>query len=370
MKILAAYVDKAGMRDVRSLLKPGVTADKVADYKWRSPEEVAFYVNSLRNAEDFTVTASLDRNKLNKAYADLVSLQGKLDTLTGLDIVITYEFRKDKARLSELVSSIRAAFEARRDKALRALQKSARKKEPESLRLMVSETALSLSQRLKGQYSEVSDYVYAVPYGERGLEFNHYIHVSNLHNDYTDFTFPDYYVVVTMRVEGESKSLHINTLHEFRAPGSFNIGQTVTIDTLPSSLSALLDADEFLSDLDSPDLPELQLTPSMFKTPVQSVCLVGSSIEVGFECDRKTAVGYTRTVLGELKAMFQPHLPGYVFKCRLVRKGTGRWLSVYKAAPTPNGTVLDSVSENVLKHQLNLNPRQLSVIRKALIKGY
>ena len=358
------------MRDVRALLRPGTPSEKVADYKWRSSEEIAFYLNGLRGGKEIATTTSLDRQKLTSAYADLVALQSRLDTLSGLAIAIAYDFRKHRSRLAPMVDEIRKELETKRDRALGVLQKAARKNEPEVLRLAVAQTAAFLGTRLASNYTKVNDYVYATAYGDKGLEFNHYIQIDGLHNPYVEYTYPEYYVVLTARIEGTKTTLHANTLHEFRAPGSFAVGDSLLAEQLETVITALLHADEFISEADGIALPKIPLDVRHFRTPVQNLCVQEKCLQGEFLGDRPQVVQHSRDLLAELQGAFARHIPGYTFKCRLQRKGVDRWMCSYTAVPTDKPKGLDAHGERVLKTQLNLTPDQIVSVRKLLLKGH
>lgn len=358
------------MRDVRALLRPGTPSEKVADYKWRSQEEIALYLTGLRGGPELAATTSLDRQKLTTAYSDLVALQSRLDTLVGLDVAIAYDFRKHRSRLSPLISEVRKELEGKRDRALRILQKAARKNEPEILRLAVAKTAALLGQRLASHYQSVGDYVYATAYGKQGFEFNHYIQIDGLHNPYVDYTYQEYYVVLTARVDGDKTTLHANTLHEFRAPGSFSVGESLLPEQLETVVTALLHADEFVADADGTALPNIPLDVRQFRTPVQNLCVQDKCVQGEFLCEKTLAIQYSKALLAELQGAFGRHLPGYAFKCNLKRKGINRWCCSYVAVPTTSQKGLDAYGERVLRDQLNFTPEQIGAVRKLLTKGY
>lgn len=373
MKVIEAKttsVSLTSMRDVRVLLQSNTPAEKVADYKWRSSEEIAFYLQGLRGGPELAATTSLDRAKLTKAYADLVSLQSRLDTLVGLDVAVTYDFRKHKSRLAPMVAEVRKELEQKRDRALRVLQKAARKNEPEILRLSVANTASLLGKRLASHYQSVTDYVYATAFGKNGLEFNHYIQIDGLHNPYVDYTYPEYYVVLTARTEESKTTLHVNTLHEFRAPGSFSVGDSCTPEQLETVVTALLHADEFIAATDGAVLPEIPLDVRQFNTPVQNLAVQKNCVQGEFHCAKPQAIAYSKALLSELYGAFAKHIPGYVFKCRLQRRGTDRWTCSYIAVPQVNNKGLDAYGERVLKDQLNFTPEQIVSVRRLLLKGH
>lgn len=251
MKIIPAQVTvsaKTSMRDVRALLRSDTTASKISDYKWRSPEEVAFYLQSLRGGQALQTTASFDRKKLTPIYSALVALQSRLDTLAGIDVAIAYDFTKHRNKLAPMLSAVRTELEGKRDKALKTLQKAARKNEPEPLRSLVQKAATFVDKRLGTQCTSRTDYVYATAYAATGLEFNHYIQINSLYSPQVDYTYPEYYIVLTARVDKGETKLYANTLHDFRAPGSFSVGSVVAHKDLEATLATLLTADELVSD--------------------------------------------------------------------------------------------------------------------------
>jgi tetratricopeptide (TPR) repeat protein len=234
----------------------------------------------------------------------------------------------------------------------------------------VAQTAAFLGTRLASNYTKVNDYVYATAYGDKGLEFNHYIQIDGLHNPYVEYTYPEYYVVLTARIEGTKTTLHANTLHEFRAPGSFAVGDSLLAEQLETVITALLHADEFISEADGIALPKIPLDVRHFRTPVQNLCVQEKCLQGEFLGDRPQVVQHSRDLLAELQGAFARHIPGYTFKCRLQRKGTDRWMCSYTAVPTDKPKGLDAHGERVLKTQLNLTPDQIVSVRKLLLKGY
>lgn len=357
------------MRDVRALLAKNASAERVADYKWRSPEEIAFYLRSVTAATKVEATSGLDRAKLTKAYGDLVALQAKLDSLHSLDVVAAQDFGKHRERLASLIADARKDLEQKRDKALRILQKSAMKNEPVELREAVANARAMLQTRLVHQQG-ISDYVYATSYGNNGFEFNHYIQIDGLHNPYVGFTYPEYYVVITARQTPAGVTLHANTLHDFRAPGSFNIGDRLDADQLPTVITALLHADEFVDEQDGVELPNIPLDVRLFKTPVKNLCIQQNNITGELYGVRAEAIAYSKALLLELQAAFGRCLPGYSFKCKLTPRGKERWSCAYMAVAVPGKNVLTAQGERVLRNQLNLNTEQITAIRRLLIKGY
>ncbi len=356
------------MRDVRALLAKTASAERVADYHWRSPEEIAFYLRAVCAATNIVPTATLDRVKLTKAYADLTVLQSRLDSLVNLDVVAVQDFGKHRVRLTELIAEARRDLEARRDKALRILQKGAVKNEPQVLRDAVAKTRELLGKRLT-QQNGISDYVYVTAYGNNGFEFNHYIQIDDLHNAYVGFTYPEYYVVVSARQTPTGVTLHVNTLHEFRAPGGFNIGEQLEASQLHTVVTALLHADEFVDEHDGTTLPAIPLDVRLFKTQVQNLCIQQNNVTGELVCDRGTAIARSKTLGLELQAAFGRCLPGYMFKCKLSARGKDRWACAYMAVPAGKTTITPQ-AERVLRSQLNLNSDQIVAIRRLLVKGY
>lgn len=358
------------MRDVRLLLRAEISAEKVSDYKWRSSEEIAFYLNGLKGSCEVAATAALDRQKLTKAYADLVQLQGRLDTLSSIDVAIAYDFKKHRGRLSPMVTAIREELEGKRNRALRTLQKAARKNAPTELTAAITTATKMLGTRLASSYTKMDDYVYATAYGKNGFEFNHYIQIDGLHNPHVEFTYPEYYVVLTARVLNGKVTLHANTLHEFRSPGSFNVGDALTPDQLETVLTALLHADEFISDADGKELQSTPLDVRWFKTPVQSLTIDKRCIRAEFVGSRAQAAEYAKVLRGELHGALAKQLDGHVFKCRIQAKGKDRWCCSYTAMPVQDPKGLDAYGENVLRNQLNLTNDQITAVRRLLTKGY
>lgn len=357
------------MRDVRALLVKSVTAERIADYRWRSTEEIAFYLKGVLASTQVVATATLDRTKLTKAYADLAGLQTKLDSLVNLDVVAAQDFGKHRAKLALLIADARRDLETRRDKALSVLQKGAVKNEPAELRDAVVSVRAMLGQRLT-QQNGITDYVYVTAHGNNGFEFNHYIQIDGLHNPYVDFTYPEYYVVLSARQTPTGVTLHANTLHDFRAPGGFNIGQPLAVDQLSTVITALLHADEFVDAQDGMQLPEIPLDVRLFKTPVQNLCIQQNKVTCDLYCDRLTAVARSKSLRLELQAAFGRCLPGYVFKCKLSARGLNRWCCTYMAVVAAKTQALTPHAEQLLRSQLNLNTDQITAIRRLLVKGY
>lgn len=357
------------MRDVRALLAKNVPAERVSDYKWRSPEEIAFYLRSVCASVKVEATSTLDRAKLTKAYTDLVALQSKLDALSSLDVVAAQDFGKHRERLAALIADARRDLESKRDKALRILQKSAAKNEPEALQSAVLQAKAILQARLTN-HNGVSDYVFVTAYGNNGFEFNHYIQLDGLYNQFVGFTYPEYYLVLTARQTPTTVELFVNTLHTFRAPGSFNIGQSFAGADLETVVTGLLHADEFVDDDDGVTLPSLNLDAKLFKTPVQNLCIQENCVTGEILGKREQAVAYSKTLMAELQATFGRCLPGYTFKCKLTKRGIDRWQCAYMAVPVPGANVLSPKDESMLRLQLNLSSDQIAAIRRLLTKGY
>lgn len=357
------------MRDIQTLLKSGTSPERVADYRWRSAEEVAYYLDGLRSFAHVEVSASLDRNKLGRSYAELVELQGRLDTLTSLDVSVAYELRKHRTRLVPMIRELRTQLEAKRDRALRVLQRCARKAEPVLLQDAVKNAVKFLASRLVNT-GATTDYVYATPYGSTGLEFNHYIQIDGLNNPAVGFTYPEYYVVLTARVAPSKTTLHCNTLHDFRAPGAFNVGDELAPNQLLTVLTAMLHADEFVADSDGMELPLIPIDVRWFKTPVTELTVGKRCISGNLNCTQQQAVEYSKMLRKELMAAFARHLPGHNLRTRLERRGNNRWCVQYMAVPVPAAKGLGATGERVLRDQLAFTPDQIAAVRRLLLKGY
>ncbi len=232
------------MRDIKTLLRAGTASDKVSDYRWRSAEEIVFYAQSLCGGPQIATASKLERASLNRVYAECVEIQNRLDTLVGLDVCASYNFKKHQVRIKTHIAAARADLERRRNVALAGIQRAARKQEPAELRTLAASVHASTIARFKGNYDRVTEYVYAAAPGTAGLEFNHYIQFDRLYNAEVGFVYPEYYVVLTARV-AEATTLHATVLHEFRAPGRFSAGDATTASHLPALVKSLLQADAF-----------------------------------------------------------------------------------------------------------------------------
>jgi hypothetical protein len=233
------------MRDIKTLLRAGTSADKVADYRWRSAEEIIFYVQSLTGGPEVASHSRLERAALTKTYSDLVEIQNRLDSLVGLEVCAAYEFKKHQLRLKSCIATARKDLESRRNRALSKIQRAAQKHEPVELAHLTKAVQQAVTAKFLGKHTQVKDYVYASAFGSAGFEFNHYIQYNSLYNKEVGFLYPEYYLVLTARVADSKTTLHVNVLHEFRAPGNFNVGESTTASKLPAAVTSLLRADEF-----------------------------------------------------------------------------------------------------------------------------
>lgn len=357
------------MRDVRQLLTASV--EKVADYTWRSEAEVAFYLKEVSKTTALSAPSTLDARQLTECYRQLLELQSRLDTLVGIDVAIAYEFKNTKNKLVPLVQEVRKALQAKLDKALKTLQRAARKNEPLALQELVVSAKKVLAKRLASNYTKVEDYVYVTPTVD-GYEYNHYIQIDGLDNLAQDFTYPEYYVVLTARTRGVATEFFLNTLHDFRAPGCFKIGGKFAATQLETVIAALLHADDFVSSADGVALDNILLDVTKFSTPVTSLAVLDTVVQGEFLCSRAQAIAYAKALRLELDGAFGRYLPDHQFKCRLVAKGVNRFQCQYTAVPKANGAPkgIDAHGERILRHQLNLTPDQISSIRRLLVKGY
>ena len=372
MKILKATpvtASSTGMRDVRHLLKTAATPDRLSDFNFRSSEEVAFFLRGL-DEHKIEVTAAISRAKLNAAYAALCALQNKLDVIDSMSVTIAYEFRKERTKLMPLLLATKASLEKKRDRALGLMQRAARRQEPDLLTATVAEAKALLTAKLGMNYSASKDYVYVTAKGDYALCFNHYMQFDGLQNAHQDYTYPEYYVVLSAVVEGQNVQLYANTLHKFRAPGAFNLGEPLVSTNLNAALHTLLAADEFIDNDQRMNLEQMSFEPKRFKTPVVSLSVLDGKVVAELRGNREQCVLKTRLLHKELTGAFSASLGGYVLKHKLVPKGKNRYQASYVAVPGMAANGLDATAQAVLKNQLGLKPEQIAAVRRLLMKGY
>jgi hypothetical protein len=272
------------MRDIRQLLSSNAGPDRIADYTFRSAEEVDTYIKGL-DQQVCATTASLNKieklfatetsavkrtrviskvvgmtapvqgvnkDKLRTNYALLADLQHKLEILQSLEVTISHNFRADKSVLAKNVIALRGKIQTQRDRALNGLESMAQNKEPVELKAVVKAAVNDFRAQMKDKFQTLCDYTYVTTLKREGdtsedYLFNHYVQATNLVNDQQDFTYQEYYVVLSAVVTEQGRiRMFATTLHDFHAPGAFSLGQQFESTECLSVLNSLLLADEFV----------------------------------------------------------------------------------------------------------------------------
>lgn len=317
MKILTSKpVGASSMRDVRKLLLPNAAA-KALDYNWRSPQEMAFYANSVADTIQVRATTSVDLPKLTLAYSDLIELQSRLDSISGLAVLASERF-KHSTDLKQVLSSAASTLSDRRDTALAVLQRTAKKNEPKQMQALASAVSTRLTALLGRPVSK--EYVYATV-GDSGVEFSHFLKLVSVVTACNDFTYGEYYVVLSSKPTKQGVDMFITALTEFRAPGSFHVGQPLCASNADRCLQELL-ADYSLT------APSVQLPVSQFKTPVLSVCINSRSIDAVMPGTRAQALTASRSLAVELNSLVNSHTKGLKLRCILSKEGAA-WNARY-----------------------------------------
>lgn len=207
---------KTSMRDVCALLKPDVPIDRVIDYVWRSPQEIATYLDGI--SIEVPAKCTLEPASLGNMYAILVQTQQRIDTLPSIAISIKHNRYKG---VNDKLQDTRKRLKDTRSTVLKSLQKLASRREPRTMYAVGKVVQSWIERNLT--YKKRSSYVYAA-YQQDRLTFTRYFCLTELQG--ADFLFKDFYIALTCCTKTEQ--LWINTLHDFRAPGQFNAGRLVS----------------------------------------------------------------------------------------------------------------------------------------------
>lgn len=390
MKILSPK-----MRDIKQLLTSAAGCDRIADYNFRSTEEVAAYVGGLGDqitgiiaklitASKFTVRAAtrvdpipgIDLKQLKTCYDLLGELQHKLEILQSLEVTIAHNFRNNREKLGKEIRALQTRLESQRDKALNTLERMAADREPQQFRKIVDRATANLQKSLKKQYRSLKQYSYVTSGREPGsILFNHYVEFSDLVNGQQDYVYPEYYIVFSASIDvRNSMRMFVNSLHEFRAPGQFNIGQEFANEIeCGQAVNTLMIADEFIDKFERPALllkqSDVRVRKMLLKN-VQAVELLDNKLRVTTgpteKTDLETAI---KSLCKDVTGLLLPHNVKGILKYKLSSAGQKRYNIDFVVVPTAK-IVLDANHEQLLRTRLGMNDDQIKGVRKLLDKGY
>lgn len=300
----------SGMRDVMALARHE-TVDKVCGYTWRSEAEVLAFVGEMKTelskvsarlataqavmgryplVENAATPISINRGagggnlpelknrgvvdvapikvqnlgKLKDSFALLNDLQEKMEVLDTLEVQVNHAFRGEKGnKIPGVIKATRDQYAKKLNTAMKFLRETAERYEPAAFKKLVVDITNYFKDGFDHKYSEATEQVFLTPGKPRKeggapvLVFNHYVQFKNLVNEHMEYTYPIYIVVYTAVVDEEgSMSVYVNTLHKFRAPGTFKYGQPFKdLRSGVNSLGMLFEVDDFVDLLDRQPVP-------------------------------------------------------------------------------------------------------------------
>lgn len=325
------------MRDVMALAA-NPTSDGVSGYNFRSPEEVMVVVKSLEkqlepiqlqikkltrlfgpaeSAADFAITFDRTKamdpkkrsvtkegitvepidikniRKLEDNFGIIKLLNSRLEALDSIQAQYLNAFGSSRTKLVPAISETRKKYESELRAALALLKKIAKQHEPKPFQDIVIDVMNAFYGQMKNAFDKASQYAYVTTRydeldGPPSLVFNHYVEFQGLRNDAQDYVYPQYFIIFTAIISPSGKmKLFVNTLHKFRAPGTFKPGYAfLTAQQGITKLAALLSTDEFIDLLERSPLPieadDIDLTAFSAREVIDRVDIVENVLRVTF----------------------------------------------------------------------------------------
>lgn len=347
---------KQHMRDVRALAADA-NSDKVSGFNFRSDEEVKVFLDEMDRKLDginerlktyekqFSSAASIkiDRGrgggtfkpgskgdvytlpepvavtniKSLKNNFDIVRvLNEQLEVLDTMEAQAAVHFKGERGvELPKTIAATKKKYEAKLKEALKFLSKVAEKHEPTEFSDMIETIMNHFKDNFVGSFSSADQQVFVTAEEDRAsgddkLVFTHYVRFFDLRNESMEYTYPEYAVVFTGVIVpgGNDLQMYVNTLHKFRAPGSFKYGHAFKdAKSGVRELNALFETDDFVDMMDRHPVPlsnsDINISKLSSKDVIDDLSIENDLITVVFkkEVTKKTVNEAVKKVFGDLR---------------------------------------------------------------------
>jgi len=164
------------------------------------------------------------------------------------------------------------------------------------------------------------------------LVFTHYVQFTNLENEFQDYTYPQYNIVFTavVNLNGQMK-MYVNTLHKFRAPGTFKPGLLFSdLRTGIRNVTTLFETDGFVDMLDRQPVPfgkeTVDLKRFASKALIESVDVDDNMIKVAFKrvVNAKNVKEVSHKVFADIRGLLELKMKTQI-KYRIVSLGGNKF---------------------------------------------
>lgn len=318
--------------------------------------------------------------KVLQPSVDVVqSLYDNARELDSVEALLSQSFigAKNQPQALRAVRTLKAEVDKSILQALKAVNAIASKHLPtEMKRLNTKIIGYVLDTVEPSSYSDITETVYVVPVDSQ-LHFSLYLCLQDL-KDGKGFIYTEFYVVLTGVVEKGAIKYYLNTLPDFKVPGTYEKGKEVLNEKAAvTRVRFLFSANDILSDEERRPLPvttqdlkskNLHLLPS-----VQGVDVKDDTILVHLKS------GTAPSKVNELVTTVLPMLRSVVgltgrsrsvFKWKTVKKGPKTSLE-FILTPDIRSDEKAQLSLNLTKlHELqsalDLTPEELGAVKKAL----
>jgi hypothetical protein len=210
--------DKSGIvaKNLKSVLSSEISIDHT-DKKAGKIEIVKF---SMPNAKQIKKNSDLVKELYENA--------NHLETASAM-IKNSFASQKGAKEALKAIDALKTEVEKNVIIAFAALNSLAEKHQPRELEKLVSQLAQYLGRNLEDtSFEKISREVYVTLEGEK-IHFCNYVNIEGL-KDSKGFAAENYFVVLTseMAVDGSSADLYLTSVHDFKPPGTYDLGRKVS----------------------------------------------------------------------------------------------------------------------------------------------
>lgn len=424
------------MRDVVALAN-GATVDKVSGYTFRSAEEVSTFLTHLDSklkgltdkllgmqrqfaALDQRVPAlsavlaapiSIDRGdgiakdskrldnkvgdvgkividnigKLKDNFQLLMEINDKLEVLDTLEAQAAHALRGENAKILAAIKATKTQYEKKLKSAMNFLKAVAKKHEPPKFKAMVEGVMNYFHSGFDNKFDKAEEHVFVTVKTEKGaddkdyqvLVFNHYVQFTNLKNEHIEYTYPKYIVVFTAVVDAKGQMrMYVNTLHKFRAPGTFKYGHSFSdLKGGVSSLSGLFETDDFVDLLDRQPVPmaDGKVNVKNFRSIeyIKDTKVENNTVFIQFngkvtkENVQKVAIG----VLADVRGLFSGYMKTQL-RYKIVPPAKGMEFILTLPTNVDTTKFITQEKQDLLKEHLGFDDKDMAQIIKLFNKGH
>ncbi len=274
---------------IKPLIQSSCTADAVADFAFRSANEVGAFLRSFDREISKTIEHSAMVAPVEPAAngapvapisgldprvfalnSKLATLQTQADTLRTVAGLLDTNFRKDSISLFQLLHPMQVRVDNERESVIEALGSIAKQTQPKQFRAASSQLLAALTQGLEGSYAGVFTKLLVNPITSGAL-FSFVIEFVDLQNENQQYVYPQFYVVLYGCVKANRLTMWVNTQHSFVLPDEAQLGtQIFDAASMFSAVAELMASDDFENVVSVPiELKSRELRPLASDYPVQ-----------------------------------------------------------------------------------------------------